>query len=444
MKRIITRYISAAAAVFIMTAGAGAQDVSPAQERFYPDFTEDEMRIEPAAHDPFQLSYGGWITPSIVDDRKGGAKLTTSITTLRLWMHATLWENSYMYIRGRNMHMRVISEDNRSDVDSSENILDLDLAFISMTMADKSLNLQAGRKFFNLGTGLVLNGRGDGAEVRYFSPVADVKVFGLYTGLLQKDANPYNLSSRDLSDGAKRFFTGANVEREIINHNLYLFAMMQIDRADEDSGEKNRYDSQYYGIGSRGVVVDGMDYYAEFIYQRGTNTLLAEEPDINAMAALLGFNYYIDADFKPAVLFQYGYGSGDSDVSDDKDGMFNYFGTYVGGFALRPKLQNLHVFRIGYSMLPLYSIDNKRFNRMTVLGRYTYYMKDKTEGDAGGGLGAIEDERFVGHGIDFSVRWRIYHDLGFFLNYGYFIPGDAFPSGTNDRSFVMAGLNLSF
>ena len=274
----------------------------------------------------------------MVDDRNGDAVLTTSITTLRLWLKATLWQNAFLYVRGRDMYMRVIDEEYRSEVETTDNIIDLDVGFISMASSGRAVQFQAGRKFFILGTGLVFNGRGDGAELRLNSSIADLKLFGLYTGLLEKDVNPYGLSSRDLSDGAKRIFAGGSIERGIRNQTIYLMGMAQIDRAEEEDDTKSRYHSQYYGGGLKGLLMDGMDYYAEFVYQTGTNSLSGEEVDITAMAGMFGLNYYFNSALKPAILLQYAYGSGDDDTADDKDLVFNYFGTYVGGFALRPKL----------------------------------------------------------------------------------------------------------
>lgn len=80
---------------------------------------------------------------------------------------------------------------------------------------------------------------------------------------------------------------------------------------------------------------------------------------------------------------------------------------------------------------------------MNVIARYSYYMKDKPEAYASAGEGPLE-ERFLGHGADFSLRWAIFSDLSFFVNYGLFLPGDAYSSSEGTRNFVMGGFNLVF
>jgi hypothetical protein len=431
--------------VFFSATGALFAQASPpiGEDLSYDLNADPQMRPAPAAWKPFTLSYGGWITPVIIDERKGSeTALTTSITTMRLWMQSTLWKNSFIYVRGKDVYLTGLMEKNRTKPES-ENTIDLDLAFIQMATPGGALRFSAGRKYFILGTGLAFNGRGDGAELNIFSRFVDVKAFGVYTGLLAKDQNPYGLSGKDFSDGAKRVFAGGTIERGIVNQTLYLLAMIQMDRQEEEAGVESTYDSQYYGAGLKGLIVDGMDYYAEFIYQMGENNLETPKKDIKAMAGMFGLNYYFDAALNPALLFQYAYGSGDDDTADDEDTTFTYFGTYVGGFALRPQLRNIHIARLGFSFVPFYSSEKAWLKRMNVIARYSYYMKDKVTPPASVGEGPLP-ERFLGHGADLSLRWAIFSDLSFFVNYGLFLPGDAYSSSEGTRNFVMGGFNLVF
>lgn len=435
--------------VFMLSAGAlFAQAAPPIGEDLSYDINADpQMRPTPGEWKPFTLSYGGWITPVIIDERKGSeTALTTSVTTLRLWMQSTLWKNSFIHVRGKDVYLTGLMEKNRAKPES-ENTIDLDLAFIQMATPGGALRFAAGRKYFILGTGLAFNGRGDGAELNLYSRIVDIKAFGVYTGLLAKDQNPYGLSGKDISDGAKRVFVGGSIERGFVNQTAYLLALVQMDRQDEEAGTKSRYDSQYYGAGLKGLIIDGMDYYAEFIYQMGESYLrystTGEKDTVKAMAGMFGLNYYFDAAYNPALLFQYAYGSGDDDSTDTDDTTFTYFGTYVGGFALRPQLKNIHIARLGFSFLPFYASEKMWLKRLNVIARYSYYMKDKPEAYASAGEGPLE-ERFLGHGADFSLRWAIFSDLSFFVNYGLFLPGDAYSSSEGTRNFVMGGFNLVF
>jgi len=437
----LTLFLSSGA----LFAQAGAPTVG--DDLSYDLNADPQMRPTPGEWKPFTLSYGGWITPVIIDERKGSdSALTTSVTTLRLWMQSTLWKNSFIHVRGKDVYLTGLAEKNRAKPES-ENTIDLDLAFIQMATPGGALRFSAGRKYFILGTGLAFNGRGDGAELNLYSRIVDIKAFGVYTGLLAKDQNPYGLSGKDISDGAKRVFVGGSIERGFVNQTAYLLALVQMDRQDEEAGTKSRYDSQYYGAGLKGLIIDGMDYYAEFIYQMGESYLrystTGEKDTVKAMAGMFGLNYYFDAAYNPALLFQYAYGSGDDDSADTDDTTFTYFGTYVGGFALRPQLKNIHIARLGFSFLPFYASEKMWLKRLNVIARYSYYMKDKPEAYASAGEGPLE-ERFLGHGADFSLRWAIFSDLSFFVNYGLFLPGDAYSSSEGTRNFVMGGFNLVF
>lgn len=437
--------------IFMCASGlaAYAQDkTSPApapdKDEFFPDLYADvDMRPLPVTRRPFTISYGGWITPTIIDERSGSADLMTSVTTARLWLQSTLWKNSLLYVRGRDVYLAAINEEGGSNIKNTDNLIDLDVAYLQMASDSGNMKLCLGRKFYILGTGLAFNGRGDGGEFDIYSRIVDIKVFGAYTGLMQKDANPYGLSSKDISDGAKRIFAGGAIERGFGNQTVYLLALAQMDRQEKTAGADLSYDSQYYGAGLKGLLADGLNYYGEFIYERGTNKLSGASQDISAYAGMAGIDYYPALAYNPAILLQYAYGSGDGNPTDDSDTTFTYFGTFVGGYALRPQLRNIHIFRIGCSVAPFYKSGRIWLTRMNLLARYSYYMKDNSK-DATSDPFAAKDSRDIGHGVDLSLRWSVFYDLGLFVNYGLFMPGGAYPSSADNRNFLMAGANLTF
>lgn len=413
--------------------------------------TDSEMKTTKKVAAPFTVDWGGWITPVLIDERKG-SETTSAVISTKLWASSNLWGNTSLYIRGKDMLLLPVA-DNGTPVEQ-DHVIDLDAAFIAIKNNSGTIQLYTGRKFYNLGTGLVFNGRGDGAEFRFYSPVIDVKFFSIYTGFMQKEANPYNLSSTDFSDGAKRLFNGLSLEKMLGRHTVYLFGLLQTDMAEEDNNTKSRYQSQYFGGGLKGILFDGFDYYGEFVYETGTSYLsgTTTEKPVRAMAAMTGFNYYADMAFNPAFLFQYAYGSGDADrtggsdatgnTSGDDNG-FIYFGTFVGGYALRPVLYNLHIFRPAVAAAPFYKSNNRYIKTMNIIARYNYYMKANSKGTVSDGEAGINSSD-VGHGIDLSLRWKPWYDLSFFINYGLFIPGGAYASSEENRNFVMTGFTLVF
>jgi len=369
-----------------------------------------------------------------------------------------------------------------------------------MATPRKEFTASIGRKYFLIGNGMVMNGRGDGVELGVNTKYINIKALGAWTGWLAKDDNPYGLSDRDITTGAKRVFAGGTLSTSWFNQTLYAFGLAQFDFGKEQYNYNNflfflaggnadgaqyyntrtRYESQYYGAGLEGVITSGLTYSGEFIAETGKSytydplmSNIRSKKDIMAFAGMAKIEYYLNVLLKPVFTAEYAFGSGDPNRDDyrlptgnrfGKDSGFIYFGTFVGGYGLKPSLGNLHVISASAAVSPLswskiYSVKN-----MTLIARYLYYMKHRAEAAINNGLDATKFEREVGHGLDASLRWQIFSDFSFFTNYGLFIPGDAFgysikwqytlspasitpsPSFSSRayRHFVMAGFNISF
>ncbi|HNR89936.1 MAG TPA: alginate export family protein [Spirochaetota bacterium] len=447
-----------------LASGAYAQGSENADrdDSFYPDFRSDEdMRAQRFTREPFSISYGGWLMPMVIDERRNDQVLTTSVNTAKLWIKSTLWGKSYVYVRGKDQYYHILKHDGigireaggSDGIKLNENKVDLDVGYLAVSTDDNMLQVYAGRKFFILGSGLALNGRGDGIQVDLNTSVADVRVFGMYTGLLQKDFNPYGLSDEDIAVGARRYFAGSMVQRTLWNQTLYLFAMAQLDNGRQQF-IRSRYNSQYYGIGLKGVITDSVEYFGEFVYESGESYLKGknEKRNVNAAAAQAGVNWYLPLPLEPVFMVQYAYGSGDEDRYDcasptanqaGEDNGFIYFGTFLGGYALRPLLSNLHIARGGFSLSPFSWSESRFLRRMNVTAKYSYYMKDKPKGVINYNEAPLEETE-VGHGADASFRWRIFYDLSIFVNYAMFFPGKAYVEGEKNRQFIQGGCNFIF
>ncbi|MFW5862044.1 MAG: alginate export family protein [Spirochaetota bacterium] len=452
MKRLVSYLLTLFMFTFIAGASWGQEEVGTPGEELFPEFQVDEdmQKLKPAVQ-PFIPQYGGWVTSTILDERSEGTTLTTSLTQVRLWLQMSFSDNVYMYVRGRDIYLAELYQEYR-DIEN-DNSVDLDLGYIGFRSDDSTLQLFLGRKYFLVGTGLVMNDRADGAEVKLYSSIVNLKLFGAYTGLFQEDTNPYNLSARDYSDGAKRVFAGGTLSRGIGNQELYVLGVAQMDVGDQESDSKSRYQSQYYGLGVKGVVSDSLDYYAEGVYEMGTSyTTANEESEIQAFAAQAGVNWFLPYQLNPSLILQYAFGSGDEDKSDYLDPRGNVrgndtgflgFGTYVGGYALRPQLANLHVLRAGGSFTPFSELDQLWLQRLSLTAKYSYYMKHRAAGVINSGE-ASEPERFVGHGGDVILRWKLLYDFSIFAGYAIFVPGDAYPDSADNRTFAMGGVTLVF
>jgi hypothetical protein len=396
------------------------------------------------------IQYGAILSPVYLFEDNDGGQLGSYVLNAKIWAKTYLWENAFFYIRGKNSYLGIQINDGSYSSVESDNVLDLDLAYLSASSGTGSLNLSLGRKFYTIGSGLVLNGRGDGGEASWYGANFNINLMGLYTGLLLKDNNPYGLSDKDITDGAERAFGGGTIGAAFLNQKLYLFGLAQIDMSTQEDGVETKYDSQYYGGGLEGVLFQDISYFAEFVYETGTSyiskgAVVNEESTIAAYAVNSGINYYIPVPLSPVLLLQYAYGSGDkyrtsyttsnrpSGAEGDDTG-FIAFGTFSGGYALKANLGNIHIFKGGFSFSPV--------SKMSLGVKYLYYMKDKKEMPISSGDAALP-EAFVGQGVDVSLRWQMFYDLSMYVNYGLFLPGDAYDPSMGEKSFAMAGINLS-
>ena len=445
-------------AIILFGSGLFAQDSASDEDRFfYSEGADEDMAIltPDTSYKTRGIQYGLILSPILIYEKNGESSLASSVTNARVWGKSALWSNSFLYVRAKNSYLGVLADSGTaySNVEN-DNVLDLDLAYFSQSTDTGNIVFSAGRKYFNLGTGVVLNGRGDGAELLFISQFIAIKIFGLYTGLLLKDNNPYSLSSKDISDGAERAFAGGELATSVSNQNIYFFGMAQIDMADEDEGTKTAYNSQYYGAGANGVVLKDLFYFGEFIYETGESYVsdTYEKTSIAAYAINSGLNYYIPVKLNPVISFQYAYATGDKDRSDyttgnrpsstEDDKGFIAFGTFSGGFALKPTLSNIQIFRGGASFTPFSESQSPYLNRMTAGVKYAYYMKAEKESPIISGS-ASESSKNIGQGIDLSLRWQIFYDMSFYLNYGIFLPGDAYSDVQEDIHFIQTGFNFS-
>lgn len=449
-----------AAFIFGSLAGSVQSKERDEDRFFYGTETDQDMQsvLPGKSFSTDGIQYGAIISPVYMSESGGDNELSSAVVNTKIWAKSYLWANSYMYASVKDSYMKIVSSSGDSYKQlEDKNIFDLEQAFVTMTFADAAFKFSAGRKYYNIGTGLVLNGRGDGAELGITTPVYSVKALGLYTGFLLKDNNPYGLSDKEFSDGAERVFLGGVMSAYAGNQHMYVFGLVQRDMSDQQDGKETTYNSEYFGAGIEGVVFTNISYYGEVIVETGesyiNNTTANEKGSIAAYAANTGLNFFIPLPMNPAIIVQYAYGSGDEYRSNyitsnrdsgatGYDSGFISFGTFSGGYALKPVLSNIHIYRAGLSFAPFSMSDSMMLKKLSLSGKYSYYMKDEKSSPINDGTEATLNKPFIGQGMDFSLRWQMFYDASIYVNYGLFMPGDAYAS-KDKRSFAMAGVNLS-
>jgi len=243
----------------------------------------------------------------------------------------------------------------------------------------------------------------------------------------------------------------------ILGHNFYGYAVVEKDYSNpepQDPAHTFRYDAQYFGLGGKGRIAPPFSYDLELIKENGKGFIFdtQEKKDVDAWAGRFKIAYEPDMQTHPSLSFEYAFGSGDSDrtsVTDTEGGNasgrdknFLYFGYIPTGYALFPRLSNLHLYRAGLSLRPMEK--NTLFRHLTVGIDYYKFYKDK----AGGGISdseATQDSHDVGSEVDLTLGWRIFSDLGCSVNYGHFMPGEAYPeSNKESEDYFSVSTTLTF
>lgn len=326
--------------------------------------------------------------------------------------------------------------------------------------------ITAGRAFYKVGRGLLFSNFADGAEYRgdfkYFSVRGMAAYSGQYGGcsisiggcatagdISQKspyDVVPGRPLDANLPDAGKRLFTSLEIHSpQLYGSSAYAVGLYSRDFSrDASSGTLNKgnyytFDPLYMGLGLSGyILTPRLRYVSEFIYETGrTYNSDNTQTNISAWGLTADVNYtlpWLEALFKPGLIFQYATASGRKSATASaanpshenaagSDNSFYYFGVYSAGLALKPKLANLHVFRLGFQFRPL---NHYYFMRNLMIAfKYTYYLKANSD-YAISDPNATAAKSVVGQGIDTQLVWDFRSDVKLYYAYGVFLPSEAY------------------
>lgn len=351
----------------------------------------------------------------------------------------------------------------KSRADASSSVGSLEVA--SAALHFNRLNITAGRAFYKLGRGLLLGNFADGAEVSQSFQWLEYKILAVYSGEYGQSAcglsvsgcggrNPYDIVpgrafDAQLVNAGKRAFAGGEITSAPYFGSRvsaqFLYTKDFNTDANKD-GKKFTYDAFYAGLAARGFIgAPSLRYMLEYAYQGGStiNDGTANQSAAIAAHALqteVAYNlpFYKDK-FKPMVSLQYAFASGDADRSDGtnaaqvnakgSDTGFYYFGMFSGGLALKPRLQNIHVARLGVAGRPLGNF--YAFRNLMLSLKYALYRKAIAEGKISDS-NATEKNTDIGQGFDATLIYDFRSDLKFYYGFGLFQRGDAYKVGERD------------
>jgi hypothetical protein len=417
---------------------------------------------KPRSQNRWGVDYGAWVNYLFIDydDDDNDKALEDSIDQaqyfdVRPWAKVTFsgtGERQHaMYVRLKDLHSDLRPKETAGGSDHEGPQLDYGYCLLDFS----PLWVKAGRQYFTVGQGLAYSDVHDGLEATYFFPKAKIKGFFSHTLPHQENIDTsvpgYDKSSERIFYGAEAEFTVAPA------HAFYGFAIGQNDYSDEnpqDAEHNYTYDSQYIGGGARGTFPCRVSYWLEGIKENGKSYIYDgnSKQDIDAWAGILAVSYNPEIYSHPSVFFKYAYGSGDKDrasVTDTFDGNasgddrnFLYFGYIPAGYAFASRLSNLYFFKTGFTAKPLEKV---RLFKDCSLGMdyYRFFKSRKTGGVYD--IDATGMDSDLGYEIDASLSWNIFSDLSFTLQYGYFVPGKAYPDEANDcEEYLSLSTSLLF
>lgn len=430
------------------------------------DSLEEEERKILETEDRFIFDYGGWVNFRY-DDYKDDDNDSSTRDTLdytfsldpRFWTKVTFRPNPgaldgsehSLYIRLKDLFIwrRPVDVNEAYDQDGPH----IDYAYSVLDF--RPYYLEIGRRYFSVGQGIAYSNVNDGVEVATFLTNWNFKALVSHT-LAHED----NIDTSIPGWGKKSERTFYGLEGTYLgipNHGLYGYILIQRDSSNEEPEDflhDYTYDSEYFGWGSQGKITKNIHYWLEIIRETGKSFVYAtrEKEDVGAWAGDLGISYDLETYSHPNFSIEYAFGSGDPDrtnVTDTQNGNtigddrnFLYFGYLPSGYALSPRLSNIHFYKVGVLLKPLEKYHS--FKNLTLGIDYYRYYKDRR---AGGiyDTDASMNDKDVGSEIDLTVSWQIFSDLKYSLEFGYFNPGKAYPdSGNNNEKYFSLGMSYTF
>lgn len=343
---------------------------------------------------------------------------------------------------------------------------------------------ETGRLYSTVGSGLLFSNFADGARYSAVFPLVRGKVEALYSAEYGRycalslqgcngGINPYDVvanlpADANVSDAGKRVFLTAEGEsRPVWGLRGRGAVMFSVDMVKEKASslQKLAYDPYYVLIGLTGFPVNpDWQIQWEVIYQGGSAYPLSnpgfnvkgnELQKIEAIATKLDVSWRTSfaKDWKNALLLTYAFGSGDTDKTNvltpalsngaGPDNAFYYFGGFSGGLALKPRLSNLHILRLGDRFVP-FAASRGSLRKTTFEAKLSYYHKALADGVISDPK-ATEKKGSVGFAADLSAAYRLQNDLLAFVGYGIFLPGEAYPKQERDaRHAILLSLTLNF
>ena len=310
--------------------------------------------------------------------------------------------------------------------------------------------LTIGRQFVQVGRGIAFAQTADGF-LHEMTGLAKNKGEFKWFALRQNPSDDQTDASASGSGNTHRWFWGLRGKYQVhpkAKMSLYYVGTKD-DNVENDPTsalQKHKFEPSYYGAVSEGRITKDLQYWSEYIYERGKTysngaVVASQKVNIAASALVTGLKYYFGGDLAPTAFSEYITATGDPDAltssnstkggsaAGTNDSRFNPFGGVSLGLALSPTMTNMKVYKFGGSIKPFGRSPNKLVQEMSLQPEY-YVFRRRTGnlGSAGndGVIPGTATTNRIGDELDFSVSWRLMSDVTYQLKYGHFSPGSAY------------------
>ncbi|KPL04752.1 MAG: hypothetical protein AMK75_00630 [Planctomycetes bacterium SM23_65] len=407
--------------------------------------------------------YGGWYRFSFTKFDDLGMDREAADHDVRLWGSLTLEDIHQFYFRVRTTWVDWAAGDAFNGNDWDRVGPNLDQGWYRLRLAKLArkywkrewpcdVDVKVGRQYIEVGHGVVLSQILDAVLLDTGNYYFGARAFAAKT--LSSNENLDVTAPKFRHDKRALFGFEASLKNVIPGHEPYAYALFVDDRNPYNAvppvGQSFEYDPTYFGVGSRGHIINNLRYWAEYIWQRGHGHTIGTR--IHADAWIAGLEYYFTScPTRPRILVEYGEGSGDPDtvnptntvggnVPGTPDEGFLAYGYHDTGVTFAPRLANLRVLRLTAACHPFEKCEILR--NLEVGASYYWFDKDRRTGGVSD-FRANLPRRDLGNELDLFANWRITSDLLFTVRWGRFMPGRAF-SDRNDREYVLTSITYSF
>ncbi len=461
------RFISILMALLIPALGAMAQ-VSEGRRLFDEQL---RVRLDEQAPEAREVDFdaGGWFSFALFNyDDELGEKHTLRQFELRGWASLNVQGIHKFYVRGLagwddwnagdNPKGYVGDEDTDPVIERAWYELNVGrlLNNQALTKPPIGLKFKVGRAFADIGTAFVLSSPLD--MLQFDVELGDFEITALLGQTIKDSANID--PSTAVATHQERCFWGFELAYDGLDrHRPFIYYLGTQDHTSprpHDNAQDYDYSPHYLGLGSEGTILSpNLRYQVEFVGEWGqtySENVTSGTDDICAFGADVLLEYLFQVKTHPKLMFEYLFGSGDSDRRSSStatiggnragtyDRAFNAFGFRDTGLAFAPRISNLHIYIVGASFFPFEQ--HRLFKKLEIGSKAFFYHKDKSGGPISDTT-ANTTEQWVGWEWDVYADWRITSDLTWTVRYGAFQPGTAFRD-QDCRQFLFTAVTFSF